>query len=302
MNRTIVFNLGINTDIQTRVNIPYYFNPIESVALGESAGVGIGSTVRYSFRVVGGASTERFVPTQNIFLQNHGFKTGEKLLYSSDTGTTLQVSNGIGQTFSLTNNSPVFAINNGINLLGLSTNPVAIGSTGSITGIGSTAYQLFFKSHGTGVVHSLTPQKIEITGFAEKVIATVVTKEPHKLQAKDRVQLSVTPGITTSFDIQFDDTTRRTFVNPLDFGASAIDLTNDEITIPDHGYKTGDKILYKSSNPANPLFNNFTYFIVRIDKNVIKLSETVFKSKKLIPDVISLTSTGSGHTLSLIHI
>ena len=52
LNRTIVFNLGINTDKQTRVNIPYYFNPIESVALGESAGVGIGSTVRYSFRVV----------------------------------------------------------------------------------------------------------------------------------------------------------------------------------------------------------------------------------------------------------
>ena len=301
LNRTIVFNLGINTDIQTRVNVPYYFNPIESVALGESAGVGIGSTVRYSFKVVGGATTERFVPSQNIFLQNHGFKTGERLLYSSDTGTTLQVSNGIGQTFSLTNNSPVFAINNGINLLGLSTNPVAIGSTGSITGIGSTAYQLFFKSHGTGVIHSLTPQKPEITGFAEKVIATVVTKEPHKLQAKDRIQLSVTPGITTSFDVQFDDTTRRTFINPLDFGAAAVDLTNDEITIPDHGYKTGDKILYKSSNPASPLFNNFTYFIVRIDKNTIKLSETVFKSKKLIPNVISLTSAGSGHTIALIN-
>ena len=251
--------------------------------------------------MVGGATTERFVPTQNIFLQNHGFKTGEKLLYSSDTGTTLQVSNGIGQTFSLTNNSPVFAINNGINLLGLSTNPVAIGSTGSITGIGSTAYQLFFKSHGTGVVHSLTPQKTEITGFAEKVVATVVTKEPHKLQAKDRIQLFVTPGITTSFDIQFDDTTRRTFVNPLDFGASAVDVTDDTITIPNHGYKTGDKILYKSSNPANPLFNNFTYFIVRIDKDTIKLSETVFKSKRLIPECISLTSTGSGHTIALIN-
>ena len=142
LNRTITFNLGINTDIQTRVNIPKYFNPVESVALGESAGVGIGSTIRYSFKVVGGASTERFVPTQNIFLQSHGFKTGDKLLYSSDTGTTLQVSNGIGQTFRLTNNSPVFAINNGINLLGLSTNPVAIGSTGSVAGIGSTAYQL----------------------------------------------------------------------------------------------------------------------------------------------------------------
>ena len=301
LNRTITFNLGINTDIQTRVNIPRYFNPIESVALGESAGVGIGSTIKYSFRVVGGGSTEKFIPSQNIFLQNHGFKTGDKLSYSSDDATTLQVSNGIGQTFRLTNNSPVFAINNGVNLLGLSTNPVAIGSTGSVAGIGSTAYQLFFKDHGTGVIHSLTPQKTEITGSAEKVVATVVTKEPHKLQANDVVQLSVTPGITTSFQVEFDDTTRRTFINPINFGASAVDITRDQITIPNHGYKTGDKVIYKSSSPANPLFNNATYFIVRIDKNIIKLSQTVFQSKKLIPNCISLTSTGSGHTIALIN-
>ena len=301
LNRTITFNLGINTDIQTRVNIPYYFNPIESVALGESAGVGIGSTIQYSFKVVGGATTERFIPTQNIFLQGHGFKTGEKLLYSSDEGTTLQVSNGIGQTFRLTNNSPVFAINNGINLLGLSTNPVAIGSTGSVTGIGSTAYQLFFKDHGTGVIHSLTPQRDEITGFAEKVVGTVVCKEAHQLQANDRVNVSVTPGITTSFDIQFDDTTRRTFVNPITFGASAVDIVSNTITFVNHGFKTGDKVLYKSANTINPLKSNSTLFVVRIDNNTFRLSETAFKSSKIVPDVISFTSTGSGHTIALIN-
>ena len=271
--------MGISTDIQTRVNIPYYFNPIESVSLGESAGVGIGSTISYSYRVIGGGSTDRFVPTQNIFLQDHGFVTGDKLIYSSDEGNPLLVSNGIGQTFSLTNNSPVFAINLGRNLLGISTNALGIGSTGSITGIGSTAYQLFFKGHGTGKVHSFTPTKPEITGFAEKVVGTVVCKEAHNLIANDRISVSVTPGITTSFDIQFDETTRRTFINPIDFGASSVNTEKDQITLPNHGYKTGDKIIYKSTSPANPLFNDFTYFVVRIDKNTIKLSETAFKSK-----------------------
>ena len=301
LNRTITFNLGINTDIQTRVNIPYYFNPIESVALGESAGVGIGSTVRYSFKVVGGGSTERFIPSQNIFLQDHGFKTGEKLLYSSNGDTTIQVSNGIGQTFSLTNNSPVFAINGGRDLLGISTNPLGIGSTGSIAGIGSTAYQLFFKSHGTGKIHSFTPQRTEITGFAEKVVGTVVCKEAHKLQANDRVNLSVTPGITTSVDIQFDDTTRRTFVNPITFGASAVSTTSNTITFVNHGFKTGDKVLYKSANTINPLKSNSTYFVIRIDNDTFRLSESAFKSNKLIPDAISFTSTGSGHTIALIN-
>ena len=83
LNRTITFNLGINTDIQTRVNTPYYFNPSESVAIGTASGVGIGSTIKYSFKVVGGGTTERFIPSQNVFLQDHGFVTGEKLIYLS---------------------------------------------------------------------------------------------------------------------------------------------------------------------------------------------------------------------------
>ena len=76
----------------------------------------------------------------------------------------------------------------------------------------------------------------------------MVCKEAHKLQPNDRVSLSVTPGITTSFDIQFDDTTRRTFVNPINFGASAVDTTSNTITFANHGFKTGDKVLYKSAN------------------------------------------------------
>ena len=185
LNRTISFNIGIKTDIQTRVNIPYYFNPSESVAIGTATGVGIGSTVRYSYRVVGGGTTEIFIPTQNIFLQDHGFVTGEKLIYSSDDGTPLLVSNGINAVpnFRLTNNSPVFAIRESKDLLGISTNPLGIGSTGSVTGIGSTAYRLFFDDFGSGQVHSFKPTNTEITGFVEKVVGTVVCKEAHKLQA-----------------------------------------------------------------------------------------------------------------------
>ena len=220
LNRSITFRLGINTDIQTRVNVPYFFNPIESVAIGTASGVGIGSTVRYSYRVVGGGSTERFIPTQNIFLQDHGFETGDKLIYSSDEGTPLLVSNGINAVpnFRLTNNSPVFAIRESKDLLGISTNALGIGSTGGVTGIGSTAYRLFFDDFGSGQAHSFTPTKTEITGFVEKVVGTVVCKEAHNLRANDRVSVSLTPGITTSFQVEFDDTTRRTFVNPINFG------------------------------------------------------------------------------------
>ena len=45
-NRSITFNTIFNSDIVTNVNVPYYFNPVESVALGST--VGVGSTVVYT--------------------------------------------------------------------------------------------------------------------------------------------------------------------------------------------------------------------------------------------------------------
>ena len=168
LNRSISFNVGINTNIITNINIPRYFNPAETVSVGSTAGVGVGNTIVYTFGVSGRRSgrssgiTSTFVRTQQIFLEDHGFKTGEKLLYSNNGGTSLRVYNGIS-TFVLPNNSPVFAINLGQNFLGISTNALGIGATGSVTGIGSTAYQLFFSSQGTGVKHSFTPQKEELS-------------------------------------------------------------------------------------------------------------------------------------------
>jgi len=300
LNRTIGFNIGINTNVITNRNIPYYFNPSESLALGSTTGVGIGSTISFSYQVVGGGSTTKFIPTQNIYLPDHNFVDGQKLIYSNGGGNSIQVYNGIS-TFSLSNNSFVYAINAGKDLLGISTNPLGIGSTGAITGIGSTAYRLFFNGYGSGVIHSLKPQKTEITGFVEKIVGTVVCSESHGLLQNDRVYVSVTPGITTSYYVKYNETTKRTIINPRTFGSSGINTSSHSITISDHGYKTGEKILYVSTNPAVPLVNNEIYFIVRDDKNTFRLSETYYKSTKLIPDVIGISSSGSGHEIGLIN-
>ena len=167
LNRAITFNVGISNDIITNVNIPYYFNPVESVSLGSTAGVGVGNTITYTYRVSGNGISSTFVPTQQIFLQGHGFKTGQRLLYSSGDGTSLSVYNGIS-TFNLANNSFVFAINEGDNFLGLSTNPIAGSwSTGNLIGFGSTvpttgqvrAHRHFYSGIGTRTKHSHKPQK-----------------------------------------------------------------------------------------------------------------------------------------------
>ena len=300
LNRVIQFPIGINTNFVTNRNVSYYFNPPETLALGSTAGVGIGSTIQYSFKVVGGGSTTRFIPTQTAYLPDHGFKTGQKLLYQNGDQTSILVYNGIS-TFSLPNNSFVFAINDGKDFIGISTNPLGIGSTGAVTGIGSTAYRLFFSGHGVGSVHSFKPQKEEVTGFVEKIVGTVVCKEPHGLLQNDRVQISVTPGINTTYYVRYNDISKRTIINPKTFGSSGINTATNLITINNHRYETGDKLVYNSSNPAIPLVNDQNYFVIRNDKNSFRLAETYHKATKSIPDVIGISSAGSNHEVGLIN-
>ena len=82
LNRTINFPIGLSTDVITNRNISAYFNPSKSLALGSTAGVGIGSTIYFNYKVVGGITTSQFIPTQTLRLPDNGFIDGQKLNYS----------------------------------------------------------------------------------------------------------------------------------------------------------------------------------------------------------------------------
>ena len=162
LNRVIQFNVGLNTDFITNRNTRTYFDPSETLSLGSTAGVGIGSTIRYTLGVVGGGSTDKFVLTQQALIPGHGFRNGKKLLYNNGEGTSIQVYNGIS-TFNLANNSIVYVINDGRDLIGLSTNPVNWQYWSSCW-CWFYDYRLFFTGHGSGRVHSLLEQDVEVTG------------------------------------------------------------------------------------------------------------------------------------------
>ena len=98
-------------------------------------------------------------------------------------------------------------------------------------------------------------------------MSTVVYQENHGLLQNDIVSLSVTPGISTTYYVKYNDTSKRVIINPRNFGGAEINTTTDTINIPDHGYETGDKILYISSNVATPLTTDTVYFVVRNDSN-----------------------------------
>ena len=65
-----------------RINKELYFNPKESVALGNISGVGIGSTLFFSNP--GAGISEIFIPTKSIYFKNHGLKSGDSLTYRTN--------------------------------------------------------------------------------------------------------------------------------------------------------------------------------------------------------------------------
>ena len=99
----------------TLENKTIFFNPKEDV------GTGVGGTTR----VVSGIYTSftRNIPGRSIYIPGHKFYTGEKLIYNSGFGgTSLYVNNvGSASSFALGNNQEVYAVNLGVDYVGLST-------------------------------------------------------------------------------------------------------------------------------------------------------------------------------------
>ena len=59
--------------------------------VGTISGVGIGSTLTFSNPGVG--ITQIFIPTRTIYFPNHNLETGDSLIYSTNIGTSISVSN-----------------------------------------------------------------------------------------------------------------------------------------------------------------------------------------------------------------
>jgi hypothetical protein len=290
--RKFKVNFGISTSYNYEINREFYFDPKESVGLGTTSGVGIVSTIYFSNPGVG--ITQSTIPTQSIYIRNHNLNTGDSVIYSANGGSRISVSTNGYSSFQLTDNSIVYVAKITNDLIGLSTNKISIGSTGTFVSAGSTPSNiLYFTSVGSGNTHSFkTNYTNTLTGQISKNVVTVSTAETHGLSLRDEVFIDVKSGLSTTFVVKYDDYNRRLLVNPREF--SSIDLENNIITIDNHGYYTGQKVLYTSDTPATGLLNESCYYIVTIDPNKIKLSDSYYKSTKKIPEVINITSSTPG--------
>ena len=232
----MTISAGFKTDFAYRTNKQIYFDPSETVGLGSTAGVGIGSTIFFSNP--GAGATLINIPTKTLFFKDHEFETGDLVTYSSGIGSGIVVQDetnvGVGTT--LASGTQLFIAKVSNNLIGLSTVRVGLGTTGTFVGVGTTTTSttLAFLGIGTGVQHSLKTNFNVITGTVSRNTVTVATGQTHELHSGHEVIMDVNPGVSSSFNIRYNDFNRKMVVNAKDYTSAGIDTSTGIITIDNH--------------------------------------------------------------------
>ncbi len=319
-SRIDVLNTKITLPVRVKMfesdlNDKLFFNAKQSVGLGLTVGGGI--SVDYT---VGETTTEVPIPTRAIYLPNHPFKTGEKLTFKKK-GTASSLLVGESETSSNLFNLPdvtsntfdVYAINKGQNYVGLVT----------VVGAASTSEGLFFHGNGSDdFEYSLETKNHQVIGDIDKIVSTITTKigaadtTTHNIQTGDIVSLNVIPntvvglGSTAPLTLSFNEEFQKLVINEISFANSDINTSNSTITINNHGYKTGDRVLYGSTQPATAkeVFSNSIedlngcYFVNEVDSNTLQLGKTLSDVKTDPPQLIDLKTTGGAvHTFGLVN-
>ena len=370
-NRDFTINSGFKTSYDYKVNKQIYFNPVESVGLGTTAGVGISSSLFFdsiedlspigigtsvksiiyfrnakdyfkynsggyvdivnstssSFNIekrkivaigdttitldfntssLSGAGVTAYlnrrnfvnIPTKTIYIPNHGLETGDSVVYSSNGGSAVAVSTtGVGST-SLAEGQTLYVAKITDSLIGIATVKVGIGSTGVISGVTSSTKStstLYLVGLGTNVYHSFATTYPILKGSVSKTKAIVSTAQTHGLKYGDNVYISVNPSISTSFTVKYNDTNRRLVINPRSF--TGVNTTSNGISIAEHNWTNGQKVIHTSSSLSGGLVNNKIYYVRVVDNDTVSLTTSFYQSQQPLPDIVDITSSGTG-TLS----
>ena len=167
--RKFTIDVGFNTSFNKKIDQEYYFDPRESLGLGTTDGVGIGTTV--TFENPGSGPTSLFVPSRHIYLPNHKLETGDTVIYNRNTGDSIGIATNPTKaiavnpyTTTLQENIPLYVAKLGVDFIGLSTVRVGLGTEGDTlfnndiyTGIAATTNHqglVYFLGIGTCLLYT----------------------------------------------------------------------------------------------------------------------------------------------------
>ena len=270
----------------SKINDKTFFNPTQSVGVGES--VGVSTSINFVF-----ASTTltREIPTQSIYIENHPFITNQEVIFRRPNSSSSQIF--VSTSFG---GSPFY-----LPLTGNSQKVYITKKTKDTIGIKTTlnSPELFFLTSGSdNYEYSLESNYEQVLGKVEKIKSKVSISTSHGLSSGDQINLTVNPNLsvgigTSSFVyVKYNSQKQKLIINPLGFNSTGINTSSNTITINSHNLNTGDKILYSYTDLSASGLSTNSYYVYKIDDNTFKLCETYIDSTKNPPNIVSIASTG----------
>ena len=287
-------------DFSSSVNEKYFFNAASQIGIGATAGIGVSFVY-----AVGVDARSISIPTQSIFLPNHKFKTNQPVVLSAPVGASkISVSDTASSTaFNIPDSTTqnLFAINRGRDYVGLATQ------------VGVTTNGLFFRSFSPNgdsddYKYSIAPRLDQVTAKAQRITAQVAVSTDHGLAHGDTISLDLRPnlsvgiGVSTGILVKRNADEEKLLVNPIGFTSAVVGTAKSELSITAHGFKTGEKVFYNSSDLIVSGLETGSYYVYRIDDDTIQLTETFNDSISTPPTIVSFASTGgAGQELAKIN-
>ena len=129
---------------------------------------------------------------------------------------------------------------------------------------------------------TLSSQHTQVIGDVDKIVSTVTTKigaadtTTHNLQNGDIVKMNVVPnlsvgiGTTTPVSVRYNSEFDKLIINPITFAAA--DVETNRLDIVNHGFATGDKVLYDGAATG---LSTGLYYVYKVSDRRIELGETL---------------------------
>lgn len=246
-----------------------FFNPEYTVGVGST-----GVVFDYTPTGINTGSSEtkvtRFIPERAIYIKNHPFTTGQKLVYNMGVGgtsitwakTAIGATSGIG-TENLVDGGEVYAVNLGVDYLGIST-------VGFPT-VGDAVYW-YTVAVPVGAAHSFTTQNPRTTSVLERYRGQVSTGSSHGLQTGNKISLSAVPFVEENIKIIYDPVIRKITTGKVSWSSTSFDPVDSTFDFPNQTFKNGDKVVYYTNGATiSELSDNEVYYILRESATRIKL-------------------------------
>ena len=279
-----------------------YFNPNNSIGVGTLSGT---FTTRSFYE--GSKLVTVSIPSQSIYLPNHGFRTNQKVVLKRPAGTVaIQVSNDGNTSFQILSGGEtereLFVINKSKDYIGIVT---SVGLTTSTNGLYFTGTLTTQPTLGSDAAAALNYQYSFESVFDEvlcnvvDVKSTVSVSTFHNLSLNDAVDITVKPnktvgiGGSTFVNLKYIDSVKSISTKLLSFTPSGVSTSNSKINFTSHGLTSGDKVYYISTSVIGGLSTG-TYYVHKIDSNNIHLCETYIDSTSLPTNFVKFTSVGIG--------